>query len=429
MTLLKKYMLTSSNIIKTIATIFQNRNIPFPIGDVTIQQSKSGLNWLLFNFNLSKLSKIDFLLEDDLIRHINLELNPYQLITVEDDIGIFYAICLDKKPTLSNVIFQENQIDNIFQVGRDLLGKEIVISWEDLGHIIVAGMTGSGKSVFLRSITEQSINDGFQLALIDLEDMTFGALKNNSNLVAPIGGIKTAEKVLNVVLDIIEERKEIFSSRKSIQDIYDWNNNLKDDDKPLPMILLAIDEFNATVQTFGGTKSNFANKATQIAWRGRKYGIIMVIAGQTFEKVIVGPVRDQMITKVCFQVSNAAISRIILGESGAEKINVPGRAITNRWGLIQTYYHENFDNQIIEDSVERKFSDFEIELLNTALEENNGKLTYSFIQNFGFSRTEAKEIRENLMRRGIAKIDKNQNNALVINIPQKQIKNGEVRKV
>jgi hypothetical protein len=398
-------------LLEKVSTVMENRGIKFPVNHALLKQSESGLTWLLVIFDFARIDNLSAISDGSLIRHLNYELSPYRLILAENKTELVYAILLDELPAVPEKIELSFREDDVFQIGRDILGHEVAVKWSDLGHVIVAGMTGSGKSVFMRSITNQAIQDGFQLALIDLEDMTFGELAQCKNLVTPIGGVDTAERVLDVVLGMIEERKTLFSTVPGVKDIYDWNQG---GSEKLPLVLLAIDEFNATIQTFGGIKSDFASKATQVAWRGRKYGIIMVIAGQTFEKVIVGPVRDQMITKICFQVTNASTSRIILGEAGAEDLSIPGRAITNRWGLIQTYHVDSFDVHEFEFSpFNFGLDEMDINILDAALV-NDGKLTYELLTEFGFTRTEANKFRERMRRAGIAEVDKSQNNSLVV---------------
>ena len=398
-----------------VENVFSARGLEFPVSQIYLKQSAMGIVWLLIIFDFTKVQKVHHLTDPDLIHHINLELRKFRLIPVANSRTMLYAIPLDPKPVLPEIIERDEQVDEVFQIGRDFLNREIAVSWENLGHVIVAGMTGSGKSVFMRSLTNQAIHDGFQLALIDLEDRTFSQLVSNPQLLSPIGGLETAETVLDNVLFEINRRRQLFNYGSSVEDVNDWNK--KYPTKHLPPILLAIDEFNATVLTFGGIRSEFASKATQIAWRGRKYGVTMVIAGQTFEKAIVGPVRDQMITKICFRVANSNISRVILERSGAEKIDVPGRAMTNRWGTIQTYYADSFDQDESEFRIDSMLSQDEVDLIKSVMENNDGKLTYEYLIGLNFSRSEAKSIRDHLTQLGLAEVDKNQNNSLVLVIP------------
>lgn len=424
----KKYQITAREIFRSVAKIFEARGLEFPVNNLFLKTSPTGVHWLLIMFDWQKVSRIQQLSDPDLIHHLNLELKKFRLFPVSDGSGQYfsYAIALDPRPELPKIITSSEQLDDKFQIGLDIMGREISTTWKDLGHVIVAGMTGSGKSVFMRSITNQAIHDGFKLALIDLEDRTFSSLITHPQLMAPIGGLSNAEQVLDSVIAEIERRKKLFVYGSSIEDVYDWNR--KYPAKKLPLILLAIDEYNATVQTFGGIRSDFATKSTLVAWRGRKYGVVMVIAGQTFEKAIVGAVRDQMVTKICFRVANSVVSRVILEKNGAEKLDTPGRAITNKWGLIQTYYVESFDQAETEFKIEQILTDMEIELVKSVLKYNDGKLTYEYITSLGWSRSDAKTLRDRLVELSLAETDKNQNNSLVLNIPKEIEENLRGRK-
>ena len=73
----------------------------------------------------------------------------------------------------------------------------------------------------------------------------------------------------------------------------------------------------------------------------RKFGINLIFSGQSISADLVGPMRDQITTRLCFRVARKEISRIVVGRSGAELIQQPGRALTER-GALQAYY---FDKQ------------------------------------------------------------------------------------
>jgi DNA segregation ATPase FtsK/SpoIIIE-like protein len=209
-----------------------------------------------------------------------------------------------------------------------------------LGHLLIAGMTGSGKSTFLRLLIYQALRASLGLMLADLDGVGFAPLADHPALLRPLAtDPPSAHNLIRSALAECERRKALFTSAPGFPEkLADYNRTAATKcnfAEPLPRILVVIDEFNALMAAAGGTNSDFAKDAAMLSWRARKFGIHFVAAAQAFEKATVGKVRDQM-HPVCFRVELASTARMI-GCRGAESIRTPGRAVRPD-GRMQSYY-------------------------------------------------------------------------------------------
>lgn len=372
----------------------------------------AGARWLVLSIPGARIPKPELYLNSTLENHLSMAIGG-KPVFVHNIIGsvvitamLGNGIRLPKNLTLT----EENQAPYVLQIGRNISGNEVVESWQTLGHVLVGGMTGSGKSVFLRNVVTQAIYDRFILFLVDADEMTFAALDGHEKLGAPVGNLNSANEVLEIALkEMMVRQAEMKTSFPSVDNYWSLPSLFQEEHRPM---LIAIDEANGLISALGGNSGEFASNLKQLAWRGRKFGIILVVAGQTFEKSVVGGMRDQLATKICFKVANAHVSRVILGRAGAEKLKSPGRAITNRWGLVQTYnilpFHETVGN------LPTPISQEETAILREVLELFDGRLTFSNLGEMKMTRTEAEQFRTKMEALGIASKDPQDRNTMTV---------------
>ena len=324
--------------------------------------------------------------------------------SLETEKGAYLVALLSESVKDPQLIERPISKPGTMQLGIGMRGNEIEETWQGLGHVLIAGMTGSGKSVFLRNMVTQAIEDEIRLFLVDADEMTFPQLAGNPLLGAEIGNLATAADVMKAVLAEIPERQRmIYEADPNAEGYWQLSTEVR---RSFPPILVAVDEANGLVSALGGPTGSFADSLKQVAWRGRKFGIILTVAGQTFEKAVVGPMRDQLQTKLCFKVANSTVSRVVLGRNGAEKIKRPGRALTNRWGVIQTYFVQGFEPQ--SPTIPQTLRD----LVVTLAEHYNGEATFSALSSEGLSRGDATKAREQLESFGLAFVDTTDKNKM-----------------
>lgn len=409
MNIAKRFTIPALYIAQKVGEVLGKRGLPIAIKSYDIIQTELGNIFLVMPLEMDNVEKLSAFLQPDLVAQIGATVKRPTFL--HEGKSFAYVVLLSEKNSLPGFVeFMTPQPGNLV-LGLSLKGGEISMPWEKYGHMLIGGMTGSGKSTVLRLIVSQAIEQNFDLLLADGDGMTFGGIRDSKNLLAPV-----AENPIDVMtvtgkaLEIINQRNLIFSRNGNFEDWKDYVNSTGDNVKP---VLVIFDEFNALVQANGGKRSDFARDITQIAWRGRKFGLIVILAGQVFEKDIVGPVRDQMLTRICFQVANSSVSQVILGRPGAEKLTVPGRALTNHWGLVQTYYYRFMVDR--EKSGIRISSDEEEIMLKLLQPAFNGEASFKNLALLGISQRPAERLRKNWINSGLAVYDKENKNVLVLN--------------
>lgn len=211
-----------------------------------------------------------------------------------------------------------------------------------MGHLLVAGSTGSGKSAFLRLFLYQLLRQPLplELYLVDIEGLTFGAFAKTPTLKLPIAeSVDEAEEITSKLLAEIERRGRLYNSTGR------YPENLTEyhiyAEEKLPWVVAIFDEFSALIE-MAGKRSELYNDISQLALRARKYGITLVFAGQDFKADLLNTrITNQLRTRVQYRCEKREQSVVTLGQAGAEELSVPGRALVKFNGKItevQTYW-------------------------------------------------------------------------------------------
>lgn len=295
----------------------------------------NGMPILVAPLDARQIERLEQYADDDLLRQIAAEVG-YPVFLASKGMG--YVFLLGSLPKLPKRA--EYPLDaplDMVSIGVGM-GGAIRLPWKELGHVLVAGQTGSGKSVFLRLLVYQALRDGMNLLLSDLDQATFPMLEGHEQLLADIAS--TPEKGVLLVQKALSEcdrRAELFRRVSGYPDALEEYNRLavQEGREPLPRVLVVLDEFSVLASSAPEIRPQIA----QLGWRGRKFGVQVVFAAQEFTKDLVGPLREQVNTAVCFRVRSAEMAKRVHC-AGAEGISPqrPGLAVTDRWGLVQTYY-------------------------------------------------------------------------------------------
>ena len=219
---------------------------------------------------------------------------------------------------------------------------------EKLRHIVVAGSTDSGKSAFLRSLLYQLCkgSEPIELYLTDMEGLTFAAFEGIPQLALPIAqNVKDATEIAFRLAQEMERRAALYQATGHFPEkLSEYNSQVSSLQPPvsvLPWIVAVFDEFTALMDETG-KRSDLYRLIGQLAMRGRKYGITLVLAGQDFKADLLSTrITNQLRTRVQFACATAYQSQVVLGKSGAEKITTPGRALISFGGKIievQTFW-------------------------------------------------------------------------------------------
>jgi len=208
--------------------------------------------------------------------------------------------------------------------GQDTLGNNVVADLSKMPHLLIAGSTGSGKSVALNAMLVSLLcslrPDQLKLIIIDPKRLEFAAYDGIAHLIFPIvTETKKAIPVLKWVVQTMEERYKIMASH-GVRNLFDYQTAAKTnkDMEPMPLIVVIIDELADLMMTAGKAVEDSVARLAQMA---RAAGIHMIIATQRPSvDVITGMIKVNFPNRVAFKVTSKIDSRTILDTSGAEKL-------------------------------------------------------------------------------------------------------------
>ncbi len=208
-------------------------------------------------------------------------------------------------------------------LGLDISGKPVVTDLKKMPHGLVAGATGSGKSVCINSILVSLLYkaspEELKLLLVDPKMVELAPYHDVPHLLAPvITDAKQATGALKWVVQEMERRYELFSKQR-VRDIGKYNERFSTSDKPaLPYVLVVIDELADLMMV---SPQDVEDSICRIAQKARACGIHLLLATQRPSvDVITGLIKANIPTRIAFSVSSQTDSRTILDMGGAERL-------------------------------------------------------------------------------------------------------------
>lgn len=209
-------------------------------------------------------------------------------------------------------------------LGVDVVGKPVVFDIEKMPHLLVAGTTGSGKSVCINSIIMSILYHAkpneVKLLLIDPKKVEFKVYKDIPHLCCRIvSDPKKAAGALNTAVNEMEKRFELIEE-VGVRNITGYNEATKNDpDKPyMPRMVIIIDEFADLMMT---AKDEVETAVVRIAQKARAAGIHLIVGTQRPSvDVITGLIKANIPSRIAFTVMSGVDSRTIIDTVGAEKL-------------------------------------------------------------------------------------------------------------
>ncbi|MCL2540336.1 MAG: DNA translocase FtsK [Firmicutes bacterium] len=222
--------------------------------------------------------------------------------------------------------FLSNKAPLVFALGKDIAGSIKVCDLNSMPHLLVAGSTGSGKSVCLNTIIlsflyKLSPHD-LKLILIDPKRVEFTTYNNLPHMMLPdaITDPEQALNALNWAIKEMERRYETFASHK-VRDFKEYNalEAVYNGTEPkLPRIVIVVDELADLMMT---AKRDMEEKIKRLAQLARAAGMHLIIATQRPSvDVITGTIKSNLPSRIAFAVTNFADSKTILDGGGADKL-------------------------------------------------------------------------------------------------------------
>ena len=219
-------------------------------------------------------------------------------------------------------------------LGKTITGDSIVIDVAKTPHLLVAGTTGSGKSVCINglicSVLYTKTPKDVRMILVDPKMVELSLYNGIPHLLTPvITDAKKALKAMNFVVEEMERRMSLFSSigAKKIEEYNEKIVEKKLARVKLPYIMVIIDEFADLMLAVGKELETSIKRITAVA---RFCGIHLILATQRpSADVITGVIKSNIPTQIAFAVSNSMNSRIIIDQVGAEKLLGRGDMLYN----------------------------------------------------------------------------------------------------
>jgi S-DNA-T family DNA segregation ATPase FtsK/SpoIIIE len=207
-------------------------------------------------------------------------------------------------------------------LGKDISGAPIITDLTKMPHLLIAGTTGSGKTVCINGIISSllfnSSPDELKFLMIDPKRVELMIFEGIPHLISPIvTNPKKAAAALNWVVNEMERRYEIFAG-KGVRNIAAYKEKIEEEEEDLPYILVVVDELADLMQT---VQQDVEGAITRIAQLSRAAGIHMILATQRPSvNVITGVIKANFPARISFQVTSKVDSRTVLDANGAEKL-------------------------------------------------------------------------------------------------------------
>ena len=269
-----------------------------------------------------KVSKI-INLSDDIARNTSSESARIATIPGSNTVGIELPNVKRENVYLSEILnnpdFKKRDVKLPIALGKNISGKPIVGDLSLMPHLLIAGTTGSGKSVCINtiilSLLYRHTPDKCKFILIDPKMLELSTYEGIPHLLCPvITEAKKAASVLGWVVKEMESRYRLMT-KEGVRNIDSYNAKHK---LPMPYIVVVVDEMSDLMLVAGKEIENYIQKLSQMA---RAAGIHIIMATQRPSvDVITGTIKANFPTRISFQVTSKIDSRTILGEQGAEQL-------------------------------------------------------------------------------------------------------------
>ena len=227
------------------------------------------------------------------------------------------------RDVLENETFQRNKTLLRFALGQDVAGHPIAANFESMPHLLIAGTTGSGKSVCVNSILScfllNNTPDDLRLVLVDPKRVELTGYNGIPHLLAPV--VVEVERVVGALQWMTREMDKRYHEFAKVgsRNITDYNARMKaEGKKKLPFLLIVIDEL-ADLMMIAPTETE--TTITRLAQLARATGIHMILATQRPSvDVVTGLIKANFPARIAFAVASGVDSRVILDQPGAERL-------------------------------------------------------------------------------------------------------------
>ncbi len=227
------------------------------------------------------------------------------------------------KEMLDSEIFQNSLSPLTMILGKDIVGKPFVTDLKKLPHLLIAGTTGSGKSVginsMILSLLYKNSPDNLRLVMIDPKMLEFSMYNDIPHLLTPV--ITKAVDAINALANMVGEMERRYSlmAKTRTKNIENYNEKAKKEGLPtMPYIVVVIDELADLMMTSG---KDVEYSIARLAQMARASGIHLIVATQRPSvDVVTGLIKANLPSRLSYKVGQKIDSKIILDSMGAESL-------------------------------------------------------------------------------------------------------------
>ena len=238
--------------------------------------------------------------------------------------------------------FMESSSVIEFVVGKDISGNNIVADLRDMPHLLIAGATGSGKSVCINSIVTSFLYKArpseLKLIMIDPKVVELGNYNGIPHMLTPVvTDPRKAARALAIAVEEMDKRYELFAEH-NVKDLNSYNELMRVDGRYAdckPQIVIIIDELADLMMA---SPSEVENSICRLAQKARAAGMHLIVATQRPSvDVVTGLIKANIPSRIAFSVASQFDSRTILDMAGAEKLLGKGDMLFSPVGSTKPY--------------------------------------------------------------------------------------------
>ncbi len=219
--------------------------------------------------------------------------------------------------------FQKSESKLTLAIGKDIAGESIITDLGNMPHLLIAGTTGSGKTVCVNALVVSMLYkaspDEIKFVMVDPKMVELAPFNGLPHLLCPVvTEAKKVSGVLNWMVSEMERRYQTFA-KLGVRNIELYNNKIsQESNQVMPYLILIIDEL-ADLMAIAG--QNIENAITRLAQLSRAVGIHMILATQRPSvDVITGVIKANFPARISFKVASKVDSRTVLDMNGADKL-------------------------------------------------------------------------------------------------------------
>ena len=282
---------------------------------------------------------------------------------------------------IKSTAFQNASSNISVALGKNISGNPVVIDLAKTPHLLVAGTTGSGKSVAINSMIVsmlyKSTSKDVRLILIDPKMLELGVYDDIPHLLTPVvTDMRLAANALTWCVGEMERRYDLLAE-KGVRNIDSFNDNVETEDEKLPKIVIIIDEFADLFLVVG---KKIEELIARLAQKARAAGIHLILATQRPSvDVITGLIKANIPSRISFKVSSKIDSRVVLDQVGSESLLGHGDMLYLETGksILQRVHGTYVSDEDVNEIAKYLKSEKKVNYLEDVTSQNESENTFS----------------------------------------------------